>query len=178
MAGFGGWLRRLFGDSEKECPTASVLPGRVRSEGHKSFAEANNEFALAMYGQLRARLGNVFFSPFSIRTALAMAQAGARGKTAHQMVEVLRISMSDERLPVTFRTMLQQLNADGGTQYELAVANSLWGQDGVQLQAEYLDLISRPLWRRNEARRFPPQCGRGTRDLQPVGGRQNEPEDS
>ena len=84
MAGFGGWLRRLFGDSEKECPTASVLPGRVRSEGYKSFAEANNEFALAMYGQLRARLGKVFFSPFSIRTALAMAQAGARGKTAHR----------------------------------------------------------------------------------------------
>ena len=43
----------------------------------KSFAEENNDFAVAMYEQLRQRPGNLFFSPFSIRAALCMAEAGA-----------------------------------------------------------------------------------------------------
>jgi serine protease inhibitor len=102
MAGIGVWLRRLFGDSEQQDTSLSLA--RVQSE--------RNDFALAMYEQLRVRPGNVFFSPFSIRTVLAMAQAGARGETANQMGDVLRLSISDEVLPVT-QTVPQRLNAGG-----------------------------------------------------------------
>ena len=96
-----------------------------------------------MYGQLRQRPGNLFFSPFSIRTALGMTQAGARGETAAQMREALRISSSDETLHVAFAEIIQRLNAAGGGEYEMAVANSLWGQDGAPLQPGFLDLIAR-----------------------------------
>jgi len=108
----------------------------------ESFVEANNTFSLAMYHQLRTQPGNVFFSPFSIRTALAMALAGARGVTATQMADVLRFSNSAPTLPVSLRAIIQRLNTAGRAPYELAVANSLWAQDGVQLQAEYLDLVA------------------------------------
>ena len=43
--------------------------------------EGNNAFALDLFQQLRAEPGNVFFSPYSISTALAMTAAGARGET-------------------------------------------------------------------------------------------------
>ena len=109
----------------------------------RSFAEDSNDFALAMYGQLRQRPGNLFFSPFSIRTALCMAQAGARGETAAQMREALCISSSDETLHVAFAETVRRLNAAGGGEFEMAVANSLWGQDGSPLQPEFLDLIAR-----------------------------------
>jgi serpin B len=44
-----------------------------------SFATSNNAFALDLYGKLRARNGNLAFSPMSISTALTMTWAGARG---------------------------------------------------------------------------------------------------
>lgn len=107
------------------------------------FAADNNDFALALYGRLRPRPGNLFFSPFSLRTALAMTEAGARGETAAQMREALRISSADASTHAGFAEFAQRLFATGGREYELAVANSLWGQEGAPVQAEYLDLIAR-----------------------------------
>ena len=143
MAGLGVWLRRLRGGKEEPESSPSSQDAQSRSGGPEPFAEDNNDFALAMYGQLRQRPGNLFFSPFSIRAALGMTQAGARGETAAQMREALRISSSDETLHVAFAEIIQQLNAAGGGTYEMAVANSLWCQEGTPLQAGFLDLIGR-----------------------------------
>lgn len=41
----------------------------------------NNAFAIELYGELRNQSGNLFFSPESISTALAMTYAGARADT-------------------------------------------------------------------------------------------------
>ena len=98
MAGFGVWLGGLLGKMR----TRPIDP---------QFAEDNNAFALAMYGKLRQQPGNLFFSPFSIRTALAMTQAGAKGETATQMREALCISSSDETLHVACDLVLQHGSA-------------------------------------------------------------------
>ena len=50
-----------------------------------SVVDGNSQFALDLYGKLRSQPGNLFFSPNSISTALAMTYAGARGETAQQM---------------------------------------------------------------------------------------------
>lgn len=42
----------------------------------------NNKFALDIYQSLKQeKEGNIFYSPFSISLALAMAYAGAQGET-------------------------------------------------------------------------------------------------
>lgn len=107
-----------------------------------AFAAGNNDFALAMFGRFRQERGNLFLSPFSIRLALGMTQAGARGKTAAQMREVLRGPDSDETLHAGFAGVLQRFHAAGG-EYELAVANSLWSQEGEPLRPELVDRIVR-----------------------------------
>ena len=117
------------------------MNGRVSPP--KSFADENNDFALAMYEQLRQRPGNLFFSPFGIRAALGMAEAGAKGETALQMREALQISSSDETRHVDFAKISHRLNAAGVGEYEMEVANSLWCQDGTPLQPGFLDLIAR-----------------------------------
>lgn len=48
-----------------------------------------NPLAFSLYAELAQADGNLFFSPFSIATALAMAAEGARGETAQQMAKVL-----------------------------------------------------------------------------------------
>jgi serine protease inhibitor len=54
-------------------------------------AEANIAFAISLYHRLAAdtRQENVFFSPYSVFTALMMVAEGARGKTAAEMGKVL-----------------------------------------------------------------------------------------
>src|SRR5947209_1876439 len=55
--------------------------------------EGNNRFALDLYGRLRGEQpGNLFFSPSSLSTALAMTYAGARGETEAQMARVLHFN--------------------------------------------------------------------------------------
>ena len=54
-------------------------------------ASSTSQFALDLYGALRGRDGNVFCSPLSITTALAMTSAGARGETAEQMTRTLHL---------------------------------------------------------------------------------------
>jgi serpin B len=56
----------------------------------------DNDFAVALYGQLQQRPGNLFFSPLSVRSALAMALAGARGETSGQMSKALCFVASGE----------------------------------------------------------------------------------
>jgi len=142
MAALALRLRGLFGMKVGPEPRPSLPHVRARPSGREAFAEDNNDFACAMYGQLRQRPGNLFFSPFSIRTALGMTQVGARGETAAQMREALRTSSSDEALYVACAEIIQRLNTAGGGKYEMAVANALWGQDGAPLQPAFLDVIA------------------------------------
>ena len=72
-----------------------------------------------------------------------MTYAGARGETAVQMSQVLRGASSDEALHVTFAEMMCKLNDAGGDGSEIAVENSLWGQDGAPLQPGFRDQLAR-----------------------------------
>jgi serpin B len=109
----------------------------------KSFAAANNEFAAGLYKEVRFREGNLFLSPYSIRTALALAYSGARGPTARQMAEVLRLSEGQSDLRLEFRTFEKTLSSyrDKDT-LEIDVANALWKQTGFPFTKEFLDLMS------------------------------------
>lgn len=53
-------------------------------------SKANTTFSLALFKKLsdNDKTANIFYSPFSISSALAMVMLGARGNTATQMSEV------------------------------------------------------------------------------------------
>ncbi|MCE9544921.1 MAG: serpin family protein [Planctomycetia bacterium] len=62
---------------------ATVAPLRAADDpkGNDPVVAAGNDLALDLYGQLKSQPGNLFCSPYSISTALAMTYAGARGDT-------------------------------------------------------------------------------------------------
>lgn len=105
-----------------------------------SLAQGNNVFALNLYQQLRTADGNIFISPFSIRTALAMTCAGARGETALQMKNALQFSLAGDALHRAFADSITALNTGGGTDYEMSVANSLWGDKTSTFLQPFIDI--------------------------------------
>jgi serpin B len=100
---------------------------------------ANTQFALDLYSRLRMGQGNVFFSPFSVSTALAMTSAGAAGGTLEEMRAVLRFTQPPARLHEAYGALIQSLDRGVGLGgYELRVANRLWGQQGFGFLAPFL----------------------------------------
>jgi serpin B len=107
--------------------------GKPAEPDEVALVRGNNEFAFDLYARLRATDGNVFFSPYSISSALAMTQAGARGPTARQMSGTLRFPTDGDRLHRAFATVARDVigGARGGV--ELHIANGLWTQTGLPI---------------------------------------------
>lgn len=111
----------------------SVVPGLTvhASAGDlTSVVDGNNRFALDIYRYLSVsdeqKEKNIFFSPLSLSTALAMTYAGARGETELQMAKVLHFELSQATLHRAFAGLLPRMQSQRG--YQFAVANALWGQ--------------------------------------------------
>jgi len=103
--------------------------------------ECNNAFAVDLYGKLRKQDGNLFFSPESISTALAMAYAGARGKTAREMAATLHFSLPPEQLHPAMGALLAGLNAEHAG-YQLHMADALWAEQSYTFLDSFLKLTS------------------------------------
>uniref|UniRef100_A0A668TD20 Serpin domain-containing protein n=1 Tax=Oreochromis aureus TaxID=47969 RepID=A0A668TD20_OREAU len=89
-------------------------------------------FSLALLKQLsnNNKTGNIFFSPFSISSALAMVMLGARGNTATQMSEVhkwaqVRLKPGCFSPTISFPKLLTELNRTDAP-FTFSVANRLY----------------------------------------------------
>ena len=73
--------------------------GEIDEAAVAPVVEANSDFAIDLYQQLAKEnaVENLFFSPYSISSALAMTAEGARGQTADEMGKVLRFPAAARR---------------------------------------------------------------------------------
>lgn len=94
----------------------------------------NNQFAIDLYHQLSVEAGKpLFFSPYSISTALAMTYAGARSDTATEMAKTLHFTLPPDQLHADYGAALKQLTAAAPNHgYQFRIANRLWGQEGYK----------------------------------------------
>jgi serpin B len=107
-----------------------------------SFGDAVNAFSFDFFKQFlndTQNNGNVFTSPYSIFTALAMTYEGARGKTADEMKTVLNIEQNNASFHEYMRTLCQYLNTN--KEYNLSTANALWVKEHYPLLETYKHLI-------------------------------------
>jgi len=109
--------------------------------GPSTIADASNRFGFDLYGRIRAKEGNLFFSPSSISNCLAMAYAGARGQTATEMAKVLHTSLGPAPLAAGWASLNKDLASVADKGFELSVANALWGQKGYGFLPDYLALV-------------------------------------
>jgi serpin B len=121
-----------------------LVTGPIDPADRQEVIEDNTAFALDLYAKLAAEKkdANLFFSPYSLSSALAMTCTGARGKTAEQMKKALRLSVEDAKLHAVLASLTDGLNEGDPAKRgcELVVANALWGQKGYKFLDPFLDL--------------------------------------
>jgi len=139
----------LFGIFASATP---LVQGRTSEpqDDIETVVRGNSKFAFDLYARIKddpdikEKGGNLFFSPYSISTALAMTWAGAGGETEKQMAEVLHFTLPQAELHKAFGSLEKQLNEAGQKgQYQLSVANALWGQAGLNFIKEFLELTQK-----------------------------------
>ncbi|MFP5228244.1 MAG: serpin family protein [Acidobacteriota bacterium] len=121
-------------------PAWATKVATVSAADQTEVTKGNHAFAVDLYGRLRAQPGNLFFSPESLSTAFAMADAGARGQTAAQMARVFHFTLPPERLHPAMGALLAGMNAPHPG-YELRVADALWAEQDARFLPEYLNLM-------------------------------------
>ena len=134
-----------FAESEL---TRNLTPG-VSDADVQALTASNRDFAFDLYAQVRSTPGNLFLSPHSISTALAMTYAGAEGTSETQIADALSFDLPEAQLHPAFNQLDLDLESRSelpddydGDGFELSVVNATWGQQGYPLQASYLDTLA------------------------------------
>lgn len=122
--------------------TTPLLEDKTDPQALKAFAQETNQFGYDLFQQLRRQEGNLFFSPYSIQSALAMTATGAKGDTAQQMTKVLHLPDDVARFSGMEQGLMSSLlNQPKG--YDIRIANALWGQNKHPFIPEFISLVQR-----------------------------------
>ena len=123
-------------------PVSQTSAGAAAA-GVDALVQSNTAFALDLYLRTSSEGQNLFFSPFSISTALGMTYAGARGRTAEEMANALRFPKVDDlhSLLGSLTTRITKIGTEGKVM--LSTANSLWCQQDYPFVDDFLKTARR-----------------------------------
>ena len=114
-------------------------------EGVRKVVDANNQFAIELYQQINKQAkqaeNNVFFSPYSLSTAMAMLYAAAEGETKQQIQKTFHYPVP-AILNHNSAALYNQFNKPNPN-YDLSTVNDLWMRQGLSPNQSYLDTVKR-----------------------------------
>jgi serpin B len=105
-----------------------------------SVPKANTEFGFNLFNTIweTEQNQNIFISPFSVSTALSMTLNGASGETEQAMIDTLLLKgITTDSINSSF-AQLQQALQTSDPKVTLTIANSLWGNQGIQFKPDFL----------------------------------------
>lgn len=114
----------------------------VFAQDVSSVVNANNQFAFDLYSKYKSKDGNIFFSPYSISSAIAMTYEGARGKTADEIRSVFHFPKDDSLRRESFLKINDLINKKD-KKYTLHTANALWAQEDYKFLEDYFNLVDK-----------------------------------
>jgi len=122
-------------------PGGSQIPHRFQDlDLVKQLTLASSGFALDTYRHLMNGSTNIFFSPMSISTALALTYLGARGNTANEMSKVLKFDQMEGDVHEAFSDFIKAVqNPSDSSGYILTTANRLFARQDYKFLDEYLE---------------------------------------
>ena len=119
-----------------------------------AFAAQNKKYPLNLYDRLtilkccicphpeapdsvKDNAKTLVYSPYGIKTAFAMASAGARGETYKEIAQFFGFSRDYHRLEREFNKLITSLNAINNEEIAFLNANSMWVQKGYKILQGY-----------------------------------------
>jgi len=129
-----------------------ATPAKLRAEKpvRRAPTAATAEFCIDLYKHLAVEKGNIFFSPFSIATALAMTSAGAAGATDAEMAKVLHLNPDHSKRHSECAVWAKSLNSarrsifeKPGGGLEISAANALWCANRIQFNQSFVDIAKK-----------------------------------
>jgi serpin B len=128
---------------------AGYPPGQGSAEsGTVSAPKASglNAFSLELYSGLSSREGNLFFSPWSVLSSLALAYEGSGGKTRKDMARTLCFPLEGSSFRSSFSSLNQALSPLGQAEgLKVKDARSLWIDASYGFKKAYLSRAKRSL---------------------------------
>lgn len=131
-----GSAQSVARETETEGPADTPRPPSKLSAEAQAAATAINAFTLDLYRAAPRGEDNFVISPASMSMAMGIAYRGARGATATDIQRVLRYGEEPTGFTRTNGELMRSLSF-AGSHYRLAIANSLFVQDGLPLMPDY-----------------------------------------
>ncbi|MFN6537217.1 MAG: serpin family protein [Nostoc sp. EkiNYC01] len=135
-------------DSNKSALAQSSLPQpetpleKKTAKTDTKIVESNNKFGFKLFSEVQKSDGaekNVFISPSSVAIALAMTYNGASGSTQQAMAKTLELQgMNLSEINSAYAAALKQLLDNPDAKVQLKIANSLWANEEVKFQPDFL----------------------------------------
>lgn len=123
--------------SEEPCRPAVVIEQ----------VQGNNAFALDLYANVKSKkTGNLFISPYSVSSALAMTSMGAREETKKEIDKVFHFNPDAAALASSFSMLNHQITTSQYTPAEfpqLNIANGMWMQVETPFVPEFVDVLEK-----------------------------------
>jgi serpin B len=125
-------------------PTTPDSNSTPATDETNTVVTANNQFAFDLYAHIRQvpenKESNIFFSPFSMSSALAMTYEGARGKTADEIASVFHVPTDTKIRRQLYYDINTGINQDDPS-YRLSTANAVWAEKTYHFLPEYLQTV-------------------------------------
>lgn len=113
----------------------------AHQEAVTALAASQNNFTRDLYMKLaKKNTGNLFYSPFSIMTALGMTYGGAEGNTKEEMRTAMHLSEDDGQLHDAFHDVISDMKTEAAD-YELRTSNLAYMSDRLTVLSEYEKIL-------------------------------------
>jgi serpin B len=124
-------------------PAANAIADQLAASENAFFARLHAAILTTARTEQDNQAGNLFYSPASIRIALAMAYAGARGETAAEMATALELGSQPEQAHKGFAALLRHWAALA--EVELPDQANDWMRSAAEQEAVRLRVVNR-IW--------------------------------
>lgn len=121
---------------------ADVTNAAQQLDANNETVLANTRFGFQLFQKIYQPDKNLFVSPLSISTALAMTMNGAVGTTQQEIAQTLAFPSRDLELVNADFANLQKSLQVISPQVKLQIANSLWGREDIEFQPAFLQTNS------------------------------------
>ncbi len=119
---------------------AGMLSSVSAQQEMNETVKGNNRFAFNLFEEVQKEGENVFFSPYSISSALAMTYTGAEGGTRQEMQKVFGFSNDKQGQAEAYHMLNKHLDTLNDEKVKLNVANSLWCQNNYNFLDDFLNI--------------------------------------